>query len=165
MHPVRNALRLAAMSVIAAAATAHAFSAHAGEHRYRLDNAAYRQECGACHVAFPPRLLAAPSWRAVMAGLDIHFGDDATLEPAVQREISAWLRANAGGRDTSAGGKPMLRITATPWFRNEHRHEIEARVQRRAEVRSFANCGACHSGADRGDYPERGIRVPGGRPR
>ena len=165
MNPVRNALRLAAMYVIAAATTAHALSAHAGDHVYRLDNAAYRQECGSCHVAFPPKLLAAPSWRAVMEGLDIHFGDDATLEPAVQREIAAWLEANAGRRDTSANGKPLLRITATPWFRKEHRREIEAGVQRRPEVKSFANCGACHTGADRGDYSERGIRVPGGGPR
>ncbi len=165
MNPLRNAFRLAAIYAIAAATTAHAFSAHAGDHAHRLDNAAYRQECGSCHVPFPPRLLSAPSWQAVMGSLDIHFGDDASLEPAAQREIAAWLEANAGRRDTTAAGKPLLRISSTQWFRKEHRREIAAEKTRHPDVKTFANCGACHAGAERGDYSERDIRVPGGRSR
>lgn len=165
MNTALHAVRLAVLYAMAAAATTLAFSARAGDHAYRLDNAAYRQECGSCHVAYPPKLLSAPSWRAVMAGLDIHFGDDASLEPAVAREIAAWLEANAGRRDTRADGKPLLRISATPWFRKEHRREIDAGVVRHPEVKTFANCGACHAGAEKGDYAERGIRVPGGRAR
>lgn len=165
MKTARSAFRLAFLYALAAATTSLAFSARAGDHAYRLDNATYRQECGACHVAFPPQLLAAPSWRAVMAGLDTHFGDNASLEPAVGREIAAWLEANAGRRDTRAGGKPLLSISATPWFRKEHRREIAARAERHPEVKTFANCGACHGGAEKGDYAERAIRVPGGRAR
>lgn len=165
MNPIRNALRLAAMHAIAAATTAHAFSAHAGDHAYRLDNAAYRQECGSCHVAYPPQLLPAPSWRAVMGGLGAHFGVDASLEPAVQREIAAWLEANAGRRDAAAAGKPLLRVSSTPWFRKEHRREIASDKALHPEVKSLANCGACHQGAEQGNYSERGVRVPGGRTR
>ncbi len=165
MSPLRNAFRLAAMYAIAAATTAHALSAHAGDHAYRLDNAAYRQECGSCHVAYPPKLLSAPSWRAVMGGLNAHFGVDASLEPAAQREIAAWLEANAGRRDTTAAGKPLLRISSTQWFRKEHRREIAADKVRHPDVKTFANCGACHAGAEQGNYSEREIRVPGGRTR
>jgi len=165
MNPIRNALRLAAMYAIAAATTAHALSAHAGDHAYRLDNAAYRQECGSCHVPYPPKLLPATSWRAVMGGLGTHFGVDASLEPAAQREIAAWLEANAGRRDTAAAGKPLLRVSSTPWFRKEHRREIAADKARHPEVKSLANCGACHQGAEQGSYSERDIRVPGGRSR
>lgn len=165
MNPVRNAMQLAAMYVIAAATAAHALSAHAGEKSYRLDHPAYRQECGSCHVAYPPALLSAPSWRAVMAGLDRHFGTDASLDAAARAEILGFLESNAGRRDTSAGGKPLLRISETPWFLKEHRKEVPAEVLRRPDVKTFANCGACHADAEKGDYAERGIRVPGGRQR
>lgn len=165
MNPVRNALRLAAMYAIAAATTAHALSARAGEHAYRVDHPAYRAECGSCHVPYPPALLSAPSWRAVMGGLDRHFGTDASLEPAVRADILAFLEKNAGRRDTAAGGKPLLRISETPHFLKEHRKEVSPEVLRRPDVKSFANCGACHTGAERGDYSERGIRVPGGSAR
>ena len=47
-------------------------------------NAAWKAECGSCHAAYPPGLLPAPSWRAVMAGLDRHFGTDATIIPRSQ---------------------------------------------------------------------------------
>ena len=165
MHPIRNALRLAALCAIAAASAAQALSAHAGDHAYRLDNAAYLQECGSCHVPYPPRLLPAPSWQAVMDGLGAHFGADASLEPAARREIAAWLEANAGRREAAAAGKPLLRVSSTPWFRKEHRREIAADKARHPDVKTLANCGACHFGAERGDYSERGIRVPGGRTR
>ena len=165
MNPARNALRLIALYVIAAATTAHAFSAHAGEHVYRVDHPAYRQECGSCHVAYPPALLAAPSWRAVMSSLDRHFGTDASLEPAVGKDILAFLEKNAGRRDTSAGGKPLLRITETAWFAKEHRKEIAAGTPKRADVKTIANCGACHKGADNGDYGKSVLQVPGGRAR
>ncbi len=165
MSPVRNALRHAAIYVIAAAATAHAFFAHAGDHAFRVNNPAYQQECGSCHVAYPPQLLSTYSWYAVMAGLDGHFGTDASLERTQRAQIVAFLALNAGERDTSAGGKPLLRITETRWFTKEHHKEIAAGTAGRDEVRSMANCAACHRDADRFDYAERSLGVPGGRTR
>ena len=166
MQTLRNALRLAGLYVIAAASASHALTAHAGKHAYGVDHPAYRQECGSsCHLPYPPALLDAASWRAVMGGLDKHFGTDASLDAAARAEILRFLESNSGRRDTSAGGKPLLRITETPKFLKEHRKEVPAEVLRRPDVKSFANCGACHAGADKGDYAERGIRVPGGRPR
>lgn len=165
MDTIRNALRLAAFYVIAAACAAHGLSAHAGQHVYRTDHPAYAQECGSCHVPYPPALLAAPSWTAVMGGLDRHFGTDASLEPAARADILSFLGKNAGRRDTSADGRPLLRVSETAWFLKEHRKEVPAGALQRPDVKSFANCGACHEGAQRGDYSERGIRVPGGRGR
>jgi cytochrome c553 len=160
-----NAFRLVAMYVIAAASLTHALSSEAAEHVYRVDNAAYKQECGSCHVTYPPALLAAPSWRAVMDGLPKHFGSDASVEPKVRVEILSFLENNAGNRDTSANGKPLLRISETTWFAREHRKEIAAGTPKRADVKSIANCGACHSGADTGDFGKTGLQVPGGRSR
>ena len=121
-------------------------------------NALWQSECGSCHVAYPPRLLPAESWRAVMSGLDKHFGTDASLEPAAAREIGAFLEKNAGRRyDTSA--KPLLRITETRWFRRAH-DEVSDRTWKNPKVKSAANCAACHTQAESGNYSERGIRIP-----
>ena len=124
----------------------------------------YISECGSCHVAFPPSLLAADSWRAVMAGLDKHFGSDASLDAATVREIETFLTANAGSRKTlGADGKPLLRITETTWFQKEHRegHDgLRAGVFHSDAVKTSANCSACHRNAADGDYSERSILIP-----
>lgn len=166
MNPLRNAFRLVAIYVIAAATTAHAFSAFAGDHRYRVDNPTYVQECTSCHVACACAATAragpgGPSW----AAFDRHFGTDASVEPAQRAQILAFLTANAGGRDTSANGKPLLRISETPWFLKEHRKEIAAGSVRRDDVKSIANCGACHRQAEQFDYAKASLQVPGGRAR
>lgn len=124
-----------------------------------VKNALWQNECGACHVAFPPHLLPAESWRAVMAGLDRHFGSDASLEPAAAREIGAFLERNAGRSRHAVSSRPILRITETRWFVREHR-EVPARVWKNPKVKSVANCAACHTQAESGNFSEHGIRMP-----
>ena len=34
-----------------------------------------KEECGGCHLAFPPSMLPASSWRRMMGELENHFGD------------------------------------------------------------------------------------------
>lgn len=109
-----------------------------------VTHAATLEECGECHMAFPPALLPAASWRKVMAGLADHFGEDASLEPALAAEIERYLVANAGRR----GDGNLTRISEQRWFR--HEHDFAASVWQRPEIRSKANCEACHKGAARG---------------
>jgi hypothetical protein len=119
-------------------------------------NETWATECSACHVAYPPRRLPARSWRAVMDGLARHFGTDASLDPQAVAEVAAFLERHAG-RDR---GEPLtLRLTETAWFRREHR-KIEPAMWRRPEVRSPANCAACHPGAQRGAYDDDTVRLP-----
>lgn len=124
-------------------------------------NKAWQEECGSCHVAYPPRFLSAASWERVMGGLGEHFKTDASLDPPVAKEITAWLVANA--RKPKAGRTepvpPPLRITETRWFLGEH-DEISAARFRSAAVGSPSNCGACHTTADQGNFSERNIKVP-----
>jgi Dihaem cytochrome c len=122
-------------------------------------NALWQTECGACHVAFPPRLLPAESWRAVMSGLDKHFGSNASLDAASAREIGAFLDKNAGSRGRETSGKPLLRITETRWFKREH-DEVSDRSWKNPKVKSAANCAACHIQAESGNYSEHNIRIP-----
>jgi hypothetical protein len=148
--------------VVAAAACLLALVVGAAAPRAEADrralpaNETWKTECSACHVPYPPRLLPPRSWRAVMTGLDRHFGTDASVDPGAAAEIAAFLERHAG-RDR--GGPPAIRITETPWFRREH-DEVPAAVWGGATVKSPANCPACHPAAERGDYDDDSVRVP-----
>jgi hypothetical protein len=132
-------------------------TAVADSNRYSVDNAAYQAECGSCHVAYPPALLGAGTWREIMRGLDRHFGTDASLGDSAHAQVKAYLEAGAG---SSRRDVATLRISDASWFRHEH-GEIAAATWKSAAVKSAANCGACHRQADRGDFGERSLRVPG----
>ena len=126
-------------------------------------NAAFEEECASCHMAYPPQMLDANSWRAVMNGLSKHFGSDASIDEKRRIAITDFLVAHSGGRKTGdtrdAQGKPLLRITETARFDKKHR-EIAAATWQRASIKSPANCTACHAQAAAGDYNERSIRIP-----
>ena len=122
---------------------------------------AYTQECGSCHVAFPPGLLPAASWQRIMAGLGRHYGADASLDAASGRAIGNWLQTWSGTGKRGRETPPEDRITRSAWFEREHR-KVDAAVWRHASVKSAANCGACHAGAERGHYDEEQIRLPAG---
>ncbi len=119
----------------------------------------YQQECGACHAAYPPNMLPAVSWRRIMINLNQHFGTDATVDAAAAKEISTWLNANAEVGKRAREAPPEDRITLAPWFKREH-DEVPAATWKLPVVKSAANCAACHTKADQGDYSERNIRIP-----
>ena len=122
-------------------------------------NTKFQQECSSCHIAYSPGLLPAESWRKMMSGLGKHFGSDASLDAQDNKEITAFLVSNASNR-WSAPTAP-LRISESIWFKRKHdSHEIDPAVWKNPQVKSPANCAACHPKAERGDYSERDIRIP-----
>ena len=125
---------------------------------FRIDNPSYQAECASCHIAYPAQLLSKESWHTLMDDLHNHFGTDASMDAKTAKEIQSYLEANAG-RDRADGVRPPLRITETRWFRREH-DEVAAALWKSAAVKSAANCGACHTLAERGDFSERSLRVP-----
>ena len=85
--------------LIPAALLLAALSAQADN--YRLPkNPAFEEECASCHMAFPPQMLHADSWRAMMGDLSHHFGSDASLDEKRRIAITDFLVANANGRKT-----------------------------------------------------------------
>jgi hypothetical protein len=156
LHP----LPAAAFGLLCLAA---ALPAHADERPLLPANTprAYTQECGSCHTAYPPGMLPAQSWQRVMSGLDKHYGTDASLDPETVRQLATWLQAHAGTYQRAREEPPQDRITQSVWFQRKHR-EIDAAVWKHASVRSAANCATCHSGAERGNFDERGLRFPAG---
>ena len=120
---------------------------------------AYRQECGACHLAYAPALLPAPAWQQLMDTLPKHFGTDASLDDATRRTLSTWLAARAAQRGRSDAVPAQNRITRAAWFVREHR-EVPASTWTSPAVKSASRCDACHLHAEQGNFDEHDIRIP-----
>jgi mono/diheme cytochrome c family protein len=106
-------------------------------------NRVWRGECGACHMAYPPGLLSAEDWLIIMVQLDRHFGVDASLEPAVSAEIAAYLKQKGASLDGFGNrGEEPPRITTSTRFQKKHRSAI--RLWSRGQLKSLADCAACH---------------------
>jgi hypothetical protein len=134
-----------------------------------VDNQGYRDECGGCHIAFPPGLLPAHAWRRVMETLKNHYGDDVAITPSASKEVLGYLTANAArdsddfrphGPETRPGSSHAPRITDTVYFYGRH-HEISQRyVNNHSKIGSFANCQACHKNADKTIFSEEEVIIP-----
>ncbi len=135
----------------------------------RTTNKAWQQECASCHIAYSPAFLPKTSWRRLMGGLDRHFGENASLDPATQADILRFLEANAADAGSSRMGSRVmqglrpneapLRITETRWFVRKH-DEVARATWSRKSIGSAANCAACHRQAEQGVFDEDTVRIP-----
>ena len=135
----------------------------------RLSHKNWQQECASCHLAYPPSLLPRASWQRLMSGLEQHFGENASLDPATQADILKFLEANAADTGNSPIGRRVmqrmgskdapLRITETRWFVGKH-DEVPRATWTRKSVGSAANCAACHGQAERGVFDDDSVRIP-----
>lgn len=128
----------------------------------------YLKECGACHFAYQPGLLPSGSWEKIMKGLDDHFGEIATLDPADHQHIAELLKTNAAEFSDakrsykivrSLKGKTPLRISEVSYIIRKH-HELSKRVYERKSIRTLGNCSACHKGAAEGAYDDDYVKIP-----
>ncbi len=121
VKPMSYILPLRLKAALLLAMTAAAVRADDDRLRTATPSPLYRQECGSCHMAFPPGLLPAVSWQRIMQGLDKHYGVDASLEAADIQAISQWLQGNSGTYKRVAEAPPEDRITRSAWFARKHR--------------------------------------------
>jgi cytochrome b len=127
----------------------------------------YAQECGSCHMAYPPSLAPSSRWIAIMDGLSNHFGEDASLEPRLASRIRAYLTMNAAEKwDTRvahelqrSNPQDPLRLTATPFSIRIHRGIPESVFKSRA-VGAKGACEKCHSDASTGRFDPQDIHIP-----
>jgi hypothetical protein len=176
--PLAFALPLAALLALAPAlAGADESPLHAlfGRHKgvEPVQNAAYDEECGACHFPYQPGLLPRRSWERLMApdALADHFGDDAELEEPLRARIAAFLEAHAAEtsgykrsikvRRSIPDGEAPLRITEVPYIRRKHADLDAARVKDNPDVGSLSNCDSCHRRAADGVYDDDTVDIPG----
>jgi len=145
--------------LVAVLAGCHVMPAWADNNNGPTPPVVYTQECGSCHLAFPPNLLPKASWSRIVQNLDKHYGSDASLDLVSQKQIDTWLQTY-GGQGKRAREEPFQdRITRSAWFERKHR-EISAATFKRASIGSPTNCAACHADAARGDFEERRVRIP-----
>ncbi len=137
-------------------------------HKFFLDkqNPVYLEECGSCHMAYPPQLLPSESWHKMLQGLEDHFGENAEMDVATSNAIDSYLQQ--ASRTSSykkmfrnLGSRSPLRITELPYFKHEH-DEIPSRfIADNAKLSSLSQCNACHQDAERGQFDEDNVIIPG----
>ena len=125
--------------------------------------------CGGCHLLYPPGLLPARSWRAIVAGASSHFGQDLDLTPEASAQITTFLVDNAADHSVARLSRKIMkrlradetpvRVTQAAWFLRKH-DDVSPEVWRRDSVGGAGNCRACHPQATAGDYNEHDVRIP-----
>ncbi len=134
-----------------------------------VSNNKWKAECSGCHLLYHPALLPERSWKKMMAGLDQHFGENASLDAPVRDEIAQFLAANSSDRQSNRRSRRIdqsiatsatpLRISETDYFVSKH-DEISPAVFKRKSIGSAANCIACHKGAEQGNFSESQVKIP-----
>lgn len=130
-----------------------ASTALAGDHNYGPYPAYYTEECGSCHVPYPPQRMTQAGWQIQINGLKHHYGTDASVEAPASQTILSYLVNNAGWKEKLAPGDPTARITKTRWFVKEHGANPP-------KGKSFSDCTQCHTKAVQGDFSEQSVKVP-----
>ncbi|MFC1868307.1 diheme cytochrome c [Thermodesulfobacteriota bacterium] len=144
------------------------YNEHDGSYLKPVNNATYKEECGACHFVYQPELLPSASWMKILDQLDDHFGEEIELNPDSKKIISDYLNSN-GAENSSAkravkimrslGTHVHMRITDTPYIREKH-HELNPEVLKREPIGSLSNCIACHTTAEEGIYDDDNVKIP-----
>jgi hypothetical protein len=73
--------------------------------------------------------------------------------------LAGWLKANAAASGRRSDPPQGDRITRSAWYVRKH-HEVSPATWNLPGVTSAANCAACHTRADQGDFNEHTVRIP-----
>lgn len=125
----------------------------------------YATQCSACHMAYPPWLLPARSWREIIGNLTNHFGEDASLSKSQTAAVLTFAVDHAAdspyGNARILDGLPAsstpLRITDLPVWRAIHREMLaNGQMTLGTGPHAAANCMRCHGGGGGGEGGEGG---------
>ena len=127
----------------------------------------YAEECGACHTVYHPSLLPKAAWRALITGLDNHFGENAGLDAETAARLTDYLTANAAETADTLPANRLRRvdaaepftITATPFWKRRHADIADAIFASKA-VGGRGHCEACHADARSGRFHPANIAIP-----
>ena len=162
-----------ALRALGAAAVAAAFGAAPMQGAFARvvvpTDGTYVKECGACHMPFSPQLLPAASWRKVMASLDNHFGESASLDAGTREAITGYLISNsADGASSSESraimrslqpGETPLRITQVPYIAGLHAAVLDPMWNPNPHPKTLTECSVCHTRVGKGDYQSHDYSV------
>ncbi len=131
------------------------------------EHSLFKKECGSCHTLYPPFLLPSKSWREIMADLENHFGDDASLDEETRASIESFLISNSAENSTKEAAvyilsslkEPVIAITQTPYWKEKH-SKFDESIFKSDKITSRANCKACHKRVEKGLIEDNEISVP-----
>ena len=101
-----------------------------------------------------------------MGDLENHFGDDASLDEDINKNILTFLLKNSAETSTmqaswnflnSIGDKDIIALTKTSYWEKKHK-DIPKDVFKNEKVKSVANCKACHSDIEKGLIENENIK-------
>ncbi len=129
------------------------------EHVQLITDHLTKNECGACHFAYPASMLPEASWKKIMGSLENHFGEDASLDAQTTQYITKYLVAQAGSSENWSlkfvrgldNRNPPIRITETKYWIRQHPGISKEKLQS-GLAGLKANCAVCHFGAENGYY-------------
>lgn len=118
-----------------------------------------KEECNACHFAFPAMMLPQASWKKILGNLENHFGEDASLDSRTRQHIGQYLVSRSGDAGSTPSkfirgldnGNPPIRITETEYWIEKHLHISEEKLQS-GLAGLKASCAVCHLRAVNGIY-------------
>ena len=121
-------------------------------------------------MGYQAGFLPKRSWEKLMNNLQSHFDVDATVEKKDDIEIRKYLKENASDStrtfrviekfaNSIGQNSTPIAISQIPKFKREH-DEVPSRLITQREVKTIANCNACHKDAQEGIYSERNILIP-----
>jgi len=136
-----------------------------------VSNQLYKEECGSCHFAYQPGWLPQRSWQHIMSNLGDHYGDNAELNQADQKNILDYLANTSADNSDYRRSKKIMRsldessapqrISELRYIKHEHDEIPQRLVTKNDKVVSLSYCDACHQDADKGSFSERQIKIPG----
>lgn len=136
---------------------------------YAMLHEDFYNECGSCHITYPPYLLPKKSWALMMDDLENHFGDDASIDKMTNISIRSFLEKNSSENSTHEAAFKILKtlkenhstiaITKTPYWEKRHK-DIDEKIFLSKEVKSKANCSACHQDIEYGLLENNLIKLP-----
>lgn len=101
-----------------------------------------------------------------MSDLENHFGDDASIDIETNKEILAFLVKNSAETSTmeaswnflnSINNKDIIAISKTDFWKERHK-EIPKNLFKNNQIKSEANCKACHSDIEKGLIEDENIK-------
>ncbi len=148
-------------------------NAREGEPKLFEPDAVYIEECGACHLAYPPGLLPPESWQKMMGDLKDHFEESAELDEETADYIANYLdrlalrpgnpsRMNQMLRNMP--DNPPLRITEFPSFLDMHAEIARQLGVEKLDEGFLSPCADCHRQAGSGLF-DKELLHPGYGPK
>lgn len=129
-----------------------------------ITNQTVKTECGDCHMVFFAEMLPRESWLRVLNNLENHYGEDASIDPSLLKEVIAFHTTGASDvlntrsarkwREGLKAGEAPDRITTAPRYIRKHDNNDFKRMWTKFMVTSKANCIACHKDANKGLFDD-----------